>query len=171
MPKIATLCLLVVFFGCDNTPSVRLVLDNSQTFHFQWDEPLKEERIILVRRYGEVGEYVFKGRTSEWKSPGVYYSDRLVYFPVESVVSAPVSVGEKRLREHGRSVRRIHSVELLAAHLRDNEFIVGFPARLYVINDGEFVRHGVRVILREHPFFQEYHIDEPSRLSFTETNE
>ena len=166
MPKIATLCLLIVFFGCDNAPRVRLVRDNNQTYHFQWDKPLKEERIVLMRSDGEVGEYVFEGEMSKWKSPGVYFSYHLVYFPEGSFVSAPVFAGDRNLGEHGGSIGRTHSVELLAAHLRDNEFMVGFPARLYVINDRGVVRHGDRVILREHPSFREYSIDEPSSLTF-----
>ena len=43
-------------YGCDcvtdtdvSIPEVRLVKDSPTTFHFQWKEPLKEERIILVR--------------------------------------------------------------------------------------------------------------------------
>ena len=49
MPKIATLCLLIAFLGCNNAPRVWLVRDNDETFHFQWDEPLNEERFVLVR--------------------------------------------------------------------------------------------------------------------------
>ena len=33
-------------------PRVRLVRDNQKTFHFQWNEPLNEERIVLVRFSG-----------------------------------------------------------------------------------------------------------------------
>ena len=32
-----------------SAPRVRLVKDTESMFHFQWNEPLKEERIILVR--------------------------------------------------------------------------------------------------------------------------
>lgn len=40
---------LCVFVGCDNAPRVRFAKDNYDMFHFQWDLPLNDERIILVR--------------------------------------------------------------------------------------------------------------------------
>ena len=44
--------LLLLLWSCGDSyvkPRIRLVKDSPTTFHFQWDEPLEEERIILVR--------------------------------------------------------------------------------------------------------------------------
>ena len=49
--KPVTLLLLLPLLACGNqqpTPEIRLVKDNAYGFHLQWDEPLREERIILV---------------------------------------------------------------------------------------------------------------------------
>ena len=155
--------LFCVFFGCDNTPRVRLVKDNDRTFHFQWDKPLKEERIILVHETGELGGKIVSGGV-EWKS---YNFNILVYFPAGSFVSGAVYTerwGELRYVMSWRDgPRRIHSIEILPAHLRNT---VDFPTPLYAINDGDFVLHGDQVILRDHPSFQECRVDEPSRLAF-----
>ena len=155
--------LLCVFFGCDNAPRVRLVKDDDETFHFQWAEPLKEERIILVRVNGWL---VYN---AERRSQQKYY---LVHFAVGSILSAPIP---RRWNCSGHW-GDIDSVEILPAHRRNT---IDFPARLYkvpetitgnrsnlpIIRNG-FEVHGDQVILREHPFFQEYRIDEPSRLDF-----
>ena len=167
MPKIAILCLLMVSFGCDNAPRVRLVRDNDLTFHFQWDKPLKEERIILVRLSGEVGAYNFnKIPWGRWEAIWPLNDEYLVYFPAESIISAPVSVDEESVGE--RHTRRIYSVELLAADLRNTT--IDFPAVLHTI-EGYYFKRGDEVILRDHPFFREYSIDEPSRLTFGRNEE
>ena len=55
--------MVFILFGCGGShdkggyvgdedsevPRVRLVKDGDDLLHFQWDEPLKEERFILVR--------------------------------------------------------------------------------------------------------------------------
>ena len=51
MMKPLTLLLLLPLLACGNqqpTPEIRLVKDNADGFHLQWDEPLREERIVLV---------------------------------------------------------------------------------------------------------------------------
>ena len=51
MIRSLTLLLLLPFLACGNqqsTPEIRLVKDNAYGFHLQWDEPLREERIVLV---------------------------------------------------------------------------------------------------------------------------
>ena len=150
---------------------MRLVKDNDQTFHFQWDKPLKEERIILIRRTGEVVNYRYEFNTSglhEHKTTYLHETDIeiLVYFPTESFVSAPVSSQDNAEPFYGdTAVRYIYSVEIAPADLRNTA--VDFPAHLYTINDGgKFVRHGDQVILRDHPLFREYRIGKPSRLDF-----
>ena len=155
MLKIATICLLLVFFGCDNAPRVRLVKDNDFTFHFQWNKPLKEEPIILVRYSGKVGTFI-KG---EWEQGYSSNDEYLVYFPAGSFVSAPVDTKgnpfKALIHPNGRYIRRIHSVELPAPHLRNTIYA---PARLHTIEDENFKRYGDQVILREHPFFRKYRI-------------
>ena len=168
MPKIATLCLLIAFLGCDNTPRVRLVKDNNQTFHIQWDKPLKEERIVLVRVNGWL-TYNYERRPQQ--------KDYLVHFAVGSILSAP------RPRRWNCSGHwgDIDSVEILPAHRRNT---IDFPARLYKVPGkipenqlnlpifrNVFEVHGDEVILRDHPFFRDYRIGEPSRLSFGENGE
>ena len=81
---------------------MRLVKDNDTTFHFQWDAPLKEERIILYfARWAEFG----------------YERHYLVYFPAGVIVSKPVNVSGAS----GKS-----TVEILSAHERD-----AFPLPAY----------------------------------------
>ena len=49
--KPLTLLFLLPLLACGNqqrTPEIRLVKDNADGFHLQWDEPLREERTILV---------------------------------------------------------------------------------------------------------------------------
>ena len=170
---------MCVFFGCSDAPRVRLVKDNDTTFHTQWDEPLKEERIILIRRSGEVVRYRSRYnpssgrvRTAEQKfSLSESQIGILVYFPAGSFVSAPVSSQNKSDSFYGGiyagstwSVEYIHSVETLPADLRNT---IAVPAHLYEIRDGVFEWHGGEVILRDHPFFREYRVGKPSRLTFT----
>ena len=149
---------MFVFFGCGNAPRVRLVKDNDTTFHFQWAEPLKEERIIVVRYNSK---FVFRPhRDSERGMRQTPMEvEHLVYFPAGAFVSAPVSSPRSYPNSWDHD-----SVEILPARLRST---VPVPARLYTIRDGDFRSHGERVILREHPFFQEYHVGKPSRITFT----
>ena len=131
--------LLCVFFGCSDVPRVRLVKDDGSTFHFQWAEPLKEQRIILVDLNG-------------------YQRTLLVYFAAGTVVSAPVS------RDGFWIPKRIDSVEILPAHLREERL----PAYVFEIraDGGVWQREEDDYLLREHPFFRDYRIDEPSRITF-----
>ena len=51
MIRSLTLLLLILLLACGNqqpTPEIRLVRDNVDGFHLQWNGPLREERIILV---------------------------------------------------------------------------------------------------------------------------
>ena len=170
---------LFVFLGCEGAPRVRLVKDNDTTFHFQWAEPLKEERIILVRYNSKI---VFRPtrdperrtrptrdserrtrqkRDSEWRTRQTPMEvEHLVYFPAGAFVSAPVP---SLVWSYPNSWDYIDSVEILPARLRST---VPVPARLYTINHDRFQVHGDQVILRDHPFFQEYHVGKPSRITF-----
>ena len=142
---------------------MRLVKDNDTTFHFQWAEPLKEERIILIR-YNGVRRYNAEDLFG-YSPESPWEKELLVYFPAGTVVSAPVDRGVYRHDKRQRRVsERIDSVELLPARLRETVL----PAELYEMRQsGYFQIRGERVILREHPFFQEYHVGAPSRLTFT----
>ena len=153
---------MFVFFGCGNAPRVRLVKDNDTTFHFQWAEPLKEERIILIRGSGGIVDEIGGGEPPV-KRRYPWEIESLVYFPAGSFISAPASSSRIWLDpDLGNTWKYTYSVEILPAHLRNT---VAVPARLFTIRDGDFKPHGERVILREHPF-QEYHVGAPSRLTF-----
>lgn len=139
--------LLFVFFGCDNAPRVRLVKDDDHTFHFQWAEPLKEERIILIHYSGLL---VLRGREIPFRN-----LKRLVHFPAGTFVSSPVKRHDSGLR--------IDSVVILQAYLRET----ALPADAYQIGGGgRFLRRGDR-ILREHPLFREYRVAPPARIIFS----
>lgn len=83
----------------------------------------------------------------------------LVYFPAGAFVSAPVDQSTFRA---GDSWVYIRSVEILSAEMRTK---IAVPARLNTIKNGLFRVYGDQVILREHPFFREYHVGEPSHLT------
>ena len=101
-----SVCVLCVFVACcvgeSYAPRVRLVKDTEYLYHFQWDAPLKEERIILY--------------FARWAESG-YERHHLVYFPAGVIVSKPVNVN----RASGKS-----TVEILSAHERD-----AFPLPAY----------------------------------------
>ena len=143
--------LLCVFFGCSDVPRVRLVKDDGFTFHFQWAEPLKEQRIILVGLNGGLENPVLE-------IPSRYEEILLVYFAAGTVVSAPVS------RDGFWYLKRIDSVEILPAHLREKRL----PAYVSEIHaDGRvWQREEDDLLLREHPFFRDYRVDDPSRITF-----
>ena len=167
-----TACFLIVFVGCDNAPRVRLVRDNDETYHFQWDEPLKEERINLVRFGGvevihnDYSSFFPQGRPFTQRKHHREYPmeyDFLVYFPARSFVSAPL-YKQEITEDYGLSSEHTRSVEIMPAHLRNTGY---FPARLRaIIVDRGFEVHD-QVILRDHPFFREYRVDKPSHLDFT----
>ena len=169
-----SVCLLFAFLGCERTPRVRLVKDDDRTFHFQWAEPLIEERIILVRYSGVFSDYNLE---IPWEK------ELLVYFPAGSVVSAQLH-RQSAMRHtsvvniENRLVKirdsNLDSVEICPAHLREtvlpaDVYEIGIlPADGFEIGEREFFRLRGERILREHPFFREYHVDQPSRLTFEE---
>jgi len=62
LPALVILACGGTRYCCDcppdtDTPRVRLVKDTPATFHVQWDAPLKEERIILVRMRRWIGSF------------------------------------------------------------------------------------------------------------------
>ena len=61
-------------------PRVRLVKDGARDFHFQWDEPLKEERIILCRIEVFILVVTADDVIEGHKASG-FPEQRLVYFP------------------------------------------------------------------------------------------
>ena len=158
--------LLCVFFGCSDAPRVRLVKDDDATFHFQWAEPLKEERIILVRRSGVT---VSIGRRHIRRTP--FDRDVLVYFPEGALISAPVWQTIKGYSyEHVAgevegisNTEYIGTVEILPTDLRETVL----PADVYEIRGMGFRRRYEHDrILREYPLFREYRVDLPSHLTF-----
>ena len=127
--------LLCVFLGCSDAPRVRLVKDDNETFHFQWAEPLKEERIILVRLSG----VIFDPR---YKAEYAHEEELLVYFPPGTVVS--YAIDRPRALEYTSMaiLGRIDSVEILPAALRETVL----PADVWKIGeDGLFRGHGKRI--------------------------
>ena len=134
---------------------MRLVKDDDATFHFQWAEPLKEERIILVRLSGVIFDPKYKAEYS-------HEEELLVYFPPGTVVS--YAIDRPRALEYTSMaiLGRIDSVEILPAALRETVL----PADVWKIGeDGLFRGHGKR-ILREHPFFRDYRVAPLSRITF-----
>lgn len=158
---LAVSILLCVFFGCDNIPRVRLIKDGDATFHFQWVEPLKEERIILIRCKGVLFDY---DAQIPWER------EMLVFFSPGTVVS--YAIDRQRAMKYAATIYRssmpfrwrIDSVEILPAQLRETVL----PADVWGIGkDGRFrwsYEHGR--ILREHPHFLAYSVDKPSCLTF-----
>ncbi|MDE0297777.1 MAG: hypothetical protein OXN17_04035 [Candidatus Poribacteria bacterium] len=150
---------------------MRLVRDNSETFHFQWDKALNEECIVLVRYSGvkvihnDYSRHFPPNRPFTQRKHHREYSmefDGLYYFPAGSFVSAALTDG---IFDYRYGLDHTCSVEILPAHLRNT---LDFPAELYVINDaGDFERYSDQVILRDHPH-RDYRVDGPSRLTFWE---
>ncbi len=160
--------LLCVFLGCDNPPRVRLVKDDDSTFHFQWEDPLKEARIILIR-YSGVTVSQYKGHYR--KTP--FDRDLLIYFPAGAFISAPArtdaiaktsyeyiwgEVGDVANTEY------IGSVDIFPAHFRASVL----PAYVHRINAGGSFREREEHerILREYPLFKAYRLGEPTNLTF-----
>ncbi len=148
-----SVCVLFVFLGCERTPRVRLVKDDEMTFHFQWNKPLKEERIILIHYSG--AQFSSDGREIPFED-----REKLVYFPAETFVSAPVSIATWAYRNTSSSY--IDSVEILPAHSRETSL----PAHVYKIAGNRFHQRKGGRLLRQHPFFREYRVDQPSRITF-----
>ena len=149
------LIVIVAILGCggddsvvsaDNVPEVRLVDDGSNDFHFQWDEPLKEERIIPIRCHFEG---VAQGRNGELH-PYAHSWTKLIYFPSDSFVSKP-------LRESS-----LVSIKILSSQERAK---FSLPTRVYM-NDEWYDYHDSWLrILKEHPF-KPYRVGKPSNLTF-----
>ena len=130
-------------------PEVRLVDDGSNEFHFQWDEPLKEERIILVRRYG--GKITFGEGGEDSDTVHVmerWFKDKLLYFPKDSFISD--------LDDYSGL-----AIGILSAKQRD---AVELPARAWSGEHRWKNRSHERLILREHPF-KPYRVGKSSRLN------
>lgn len=155
---IAVPILMFGVLGCDTdsvgdsyVPRIRLVKDGPNEFHFQWDEPLKEERIILVR-YRPIVAITTTSPTIERYEPSPLFEHILLYFPLDSFISKSVQGG-------------IASIEILSA-IERNAFPLPStallnPRRLTVPHLlGEPKR-----ILKEHPF-KPYRVAKPSSLMF-----
>lgn len=156
-----SLCLSFVFFGCMGAPRVRIVRGDDRTFHFQWDKPLKEKRIILVRLSGVNFDH-------RYKAEHPHEEELLVFFPPGTVVSNAIDRPRALEFTSMAFLGRIDSVEILPAHLRNT---IRVPARLYKVAEynHSFEVHGDKVILRDYPFFrQKYRICKPSRITFEE---
>ena len=167
-----SVCVLCVFVACGNSrtdvsvgesyaPRVRLVKDAENLYHFQWDAPLKEERIILYFvRWAESGSSALDEFGFRIRSLG-HESHYLVYFPAGVIVSKPAYLS-----------RRATGVEILSAHERD-----AFPLPAYASDASVGIHYrdlgrvdavrekAMRFILREHPF-KPYRLGVPSRIAF-----
>lgn len=158
--------LLCIFFGCGNSsgvgddsddsyvPRIRLVKDGTNEFHFQWDGPLKEERIVLCR-YD-----VFILVTTDSPEPvrrevSGFPTQSLIYFPKGALISEPV-------RDNN-----LIFVEILSAQERDSFALPAHASDATIPSSSQWFWFGgeARRILREHPF-KPYQIGEPSRLTF-----
>ena len=150
-------------------PRVRLVKDGAHDFHFQWDEPLKEERIILCRSESFF-QVVTADNVIEGYKPTGFPEQRLVYFPEGAFTSKLFT-------------DTLVFIEILSAHERGTfplpayarDATADFPENLRVPlgHNLSFISHpsipgrsdAYRRILREHPF-KPYRVDKPSRITF-----
>ena len=152
---IAVPILMFGVVGCDTddvgvgdsyVPRVRLVKDGPNEFHFQWDEPLKEERIILCL----VEEFLAITTTSPviigYKPTGFPFQ-RLVYFPEGSFISESIK-------------HQPVFIEILPASERYK-----YPLPSYAFEQPGNNREARRRILKEHPF-KPYRVGKPPRLTF-----
>ena len=168
---ITTLVFTVVGCGDDNggvatttgdsesyEPEVRLVKDGPHEFHFQWDEPLKEERIILCRDetfnshvLSDNPVYHFKideqGNSVRVQIPISTTRLRLFYFPAGTFRS-------RLVRDY------FIFVELLPARER-----AAFPLPNYAHNATAKYFERDTHLLKEHPF-KSYRVGKPSLLTF-----
>lgn len=150
-------CLLVIMmcigFGCggvhdacdcgvpdDYSPTVRLVKDTDRSFHFQWDDTLLEERIVLARyTYTNISSAGagFEPRPLELHhfNPGQFRSELLVVYDREF-----------------KDTQRV-AVEILPA---TDRLTLKLPYQV----------HGGNTVLVEHPF-KPYKVGTTSKLIFT----
>lgn len=151
---IAVPILLCGVLGCDTddvsvgdsyVPRVRLVKDGPNEFHFQWDEQLKEERIILCNADITIAITTDSPAIEGYKASGFPFP-RLIYFPEGAFISEPVK-------------DYFTFIEILPASER---YKYSLPSYAYgQPGNNVFER---RRILREHPF-KPYHVGKPSRLT------
>ncbi len=140
--------------GDSYVPRVQLVKDGPNEFHFQWDEPLKEERIILCL----VEEFLAITTTSPviigYKPTGFPFQ-RLVYFPEGSFISESIK-------------HQPVFIEILPASER---YKFPLPAKVFEQPGwGHKISYNIdydeqRRILEEHPF-KPYRVGKPSRITF-----
>ena len=162
---------VVVCLGCytenvDNyngdssyVPSVRLVRDGDFEYHFQWDEPLKEDRIVLIRvhQFGSwihevTSDNILTGRVlyHEFINPAI--STRLILFRQGDFISEP------EMLEGWHCL-----IEILPAHERNTLPLPATAAKFIYgpnNNDEDYQR-----ILKEHPF-KPYRLGKSSRITF-----
>ena len=140
------------------TPEVRLVKDSPTTFHFQWKEPLKEERIILVRirkvnARGAGGgrltdPYLMDEETHFYRFDAALHQPSQFRSPLFSIMAG--LAGDHRSIPPGLTPY----VEILPEHKR---YDIKLPTYPY---------DGGDEILVEHPF-KPYELGKPSKLVFT----
>ena len=75
--------IVFIGFSCgalDGDPEIYLIRDSEDTFHFQWNEPLVADRIILVRAAYTASAYGGSGRvilSSEEPTENIYLPDEV----------------------------------------------------------------------------------------------
>lgn len=149
------------------TPEVRLVKDSPTTFHFQWKEPLTEERIILVR-IRKVGAH--------GSGPGGLTNPHLMdedthLLRFETTLYQPTQFRSRRFSILAVDYPSIPSglapfVEILPERER---YDIQLPAisRSATGGSGDSMSGGFSYeLFAEHPF-KPYELGEPSKLVFT----
>lgn len=136
----------------DGDFEVYLVKDSEDSYHLQWTEPLKEERVVLVHVIG-VDRWGFENREM-----GLNEQNALVVFPVGSFRSNQFRGGS--LGSWGAS---LISVEILPAEERFN---IDLPTDAHRAESDANYESGSGVdILVGHPF-KPYDVGDPSKLIF-----
>ena len=155
MKNVACLFPLMMFIGfscggvrdvCDcgvpdnYSPTVRLVKDTDRSFHFQWDDNLLEERIVLAR-------YTY----TNISSAGAGFEP----LPLELHRFAPGQFRSELLVVYDRDFEDTQSVTVEILPARDR-LTLKLPHRVL----------GGNTVLVEHPF-KHYDVGTPAKLTFS----
>ena len=163
-------------YGCDcvtdtdvSIPKVRLVKDSPTTFHFQWKEPLKEERIILIR----MRRVNARGSGGGGLTDPYLMDEETHLLRFETTLYQPTQFRSRRFSIMGpgaSNATRIPPglapfVEILPEHER---YDIQLPAiSRSATGGGDSISEGSSYqLLVEHPF-KPYELGKPSKLIFT----
>ena len=163
-------------YGCDcvtdtnsPTPKVRLVKDSPTTFHFQWKEPLKEERIILIR----MRRVNARGSGGGGLTDPYLMDEETHLLRFETTLYQPTQFRSRRFSIMGPGASNATRIppgltpyaEILPDRTRHD---IALPAHSRsATGGGDSISEGFsHQLLVEHPF-KPYELGKPSKLIFT----